>query len=111
MSSATSSVPRKSSIKRDDAVEGSGRGDESAGAADDGAQQKEVCFGDLVIFEFPNMLGDNPGVSEGAPLTIGWKHEAKNVVAVDYYEFLRQSGNKPRRRRKELVMSSTARDT
>jgi hypothetical protein len=68
-----------------------------------------VCFGDLEIFEFPNILGDNPGVSEGAPLSIAWKHESKNVVAVDYYEYLRQS--RPRRRRKELVIASAARDT
>ena len=70
---------------------------------------REVCFGDLEIYEFPNILGDNPGVSEGAPLSIGWKHESKNIVGVDYYEFLRQ--NRPRRKRKELVIQSAARDT
>lgn len=70
---------------------------------------RELCWGDLVIYEFPNILGDNPGVSEGAPLTISWKHENKNVVAVDYYEYLRQ--NRPRRRRKDLVIPSPARDT
>lgn len=72
-------------------------------------KNKEVAFSDLIIFEFPNLLGDNPGVSEGAPLTIGWKHVTKNVVAVDYYEYLRQS--RPRRKRRELVIPSAARDT
>lgn len=71
--------------------------------------KKGVCFGDLVIYEFPNILGDNPAVSDGAPLTIGWKHDSKNIVAVDYYEFLRTQ--RPRRRRKDLIIPSTARDT
>lgn len=68
-----------------------------------------VCFGDLTIYEFKNMLGDNPAVSEGAPLTIGWKHESVDVVAVDYYEFMRNQ--RPRRRRKDLIIPSTSRDT
>jgi hypothetical protein len=70
---------------------------------------KRVCWGDLEILEFPNMLGDNPGVSEGAPLTINWQHESREVVAIEYYEYLRQ--NRPRRRRKDLVMNSASRDT
>jgi len=74
-----------------------------------GGSSKDICWGDIVIFEFPNILGDNPGVSEGAPLTIGWKHESESIVAVEYYEFLRQ--NHPRRRRKDLVLSSGQRDT
>jgi hypothetical protein len=70
---------------------------------------QSVCFGDLTIYEFKNVLGDNPAVSEGAPLTIGWKHETMNVIALDYYEFLRNQ--RPRRRRKDLVIPSTSRDT
>ena len=70
----------------------------------------EVCWGDLVIYEFPNILGDNPATSDGgAPLAIDWKHEHKNTLAVDYYEFLRQTH--PRRKRKELLISGGARDT
>jgi hypothetical protein len=70
---------------------------------------KNVCFGDLVIYEFKNILGDNPAVSEGAPLTIKWKHSSKNVVALEYYEYLRIS--RPRRRRKDLQVKSAERDT
>jgi hypothetical protein len=72
-------------------------------------KKRVVCWGDLIIYEFPNMLGDNPGVSEGVPLTIGWKYDSKNTVNIDYYEFLRQSH--PRRRRRELIMKSAERDT
>jgi hypothetical protein len=70
---------------------------------------RELCFGDLTIYEFKNILGDNPAVSEGAPLSIKWKHDSKSVIAVDYYEYLRQS--RPRRKRKDLVVKSAERDT
>ena len=76
-------------------------------------RQKEIeglSWGDLEIYEFPNILGDNPGASDGgAPITIDWKHEKKSVVGVDYYEFIRKS--QPRRKRKELLMSGGQRDS
>lgn len=72
-------------------------------------RKKRVYWGDLTVYEFPNLLGDNPAVSEGVPLTIGWEHEEMNVVAIDYYEYMRQS--RPRRRRKDMIISSGARDT
>ena len=71
---------------------------------------RHIGWGDLEIYEFPNILGDNPATSDGgAPITIGWKHENKSVVAIDYYEFLRQSH--PRRKRKDLAVSGGQRDT
>jgi hypothetical protein len=70
---------------------------------------KQVRWGDLTVYEFPNLLGDNPAVSEGAPLTIGWKHSSVVVVAIEYHEYLRQ--NRPLRRRKDMIMSSASRDT
>jgi hypothetical protein len=75
----------------------------------DSGKRRGVCWGEIVILEFPNILGDNPGVSDGVPITIGWKHNSKNTVDIDYYEFLRQSH--PRRKRKELAMKSAERDT
>lgn len=83
---------------------------EGSTVSKDKKKKRGVYWGDLVIYEFPNILGDNPATSDGgAPLSIGWKHQQKNVVAVDYYEFLRQSH--PRRKRKDLVISGGARDT
>lgn len=70
---------------------------------------KSVCWGDLTVYEFPNLLGDNPAVSDGAPLTIGWTHESMRVVAIEYHEFLRQS--RPRRRRKDMIVTTAQRDT
>lgn len=71
--------------------------------------QKYLCWGDITIYEFPNILGDNPAVSNGSPLSIAWKHDSVNVVDVNLYEFFRQ-GN-PRRRKKDLVMKAGERDS
>lgn len=73
------------------------------------ALEKGVSWGEVEILVFPNILGDNPGVSYGAPLTIGWKPESKETVGVDCFEYFRQS--RPRRNRKDLMMKSTSRDT
>lgn len=73
-------------------------------------RKKTVRWGDLIVYEFPNILGDNPAVSDaGAPLTIAWTHESVNVFTVDYNEFLRQK--RPRRRRKDLIITGAQRDT
>jgi len=74
-----------------------------------GNSTTSVCWGDLTFYQFRNILGDNPGVSEGAPLSIEWKHTKESVLAIDYHEFIRQS--RPRRKRKVLIIPSGARDT
>jgi hypothetical protein len=66
-----------------------------------------VDFNNLVVFQFPTKLGIHPSIADGAALTLGWKHESKKVIDIDYYEHLRQS--RPRRKRKELIMSKTYR--
>lgn len=70
----------------------------------------EVSWGDIVIYEFPNILGDHPGRSgKGSALTIDWNHERCSTVAIDFYEYYRQSN--PRRSRKELFIPDVLRDT
>eukprot|EP00527_Entomoneis_sp_CCMP2396_P009918 CAMPEP_0198138704 /NCGR_PEP_ID=MMETSP1443-20131203/2102_1 /TAXON_ID=186043 /ORGANISM="Entomoneis sp., Strain CCMP2396" /LENGTH=154 /DNA_ID=CAMNT_0043800601 /DNA_START=43 /DNA_END=507 /DNA_ORIENTATION=- len=68
---------------------------------------KEVCWGSIVLYEFPSILGDNPSVSSGAPLTIGWKHSKTEQIGIDYYEYLRRSN--PRRTRRQLIQDAGAR--
>mmetsp|Transcript_6801 Transcript_6801/g.13468 ORF Transcript_6801/g.13468 Transcript_6801/m.13468 type:complete len:150 (-) Transcript_6801:133-582(-) len=70
----------------------------------------DLCWGDIEIYTFPNILGDNPAVSAGAPLAIDWHHMNKEVVGVEYHEYMRRKNN-PRRKRKGLMMSSAERDT
>lgn len=74
-----------------------------------GGSFNAVCWGDLIIYEFPNILGDNPAVQEGAPLTIAWKHDDISVLTVDHHAFMRQS--KPCRKRKDLILPGGVRDT
>jgi hypothetical protein len=71
--------------------------------------KKKVNFGDITVYEFPNLLGDNPAVTDGAPLTIAWKHVNVNVFTIEYNEFVKQK--RPRRRKKDMILSSSQRDT
>ena len=66
-------------------------------------------WGDITIYEFPNILGDHPGLVGGAPFTIDWTHERKSVVAVDFFEHYRCVN--PRRTRKDLLIPAVQRDT
>mmetsp|Transcript_4310 Transcript_4310/g.5665 ORF Transcript_4310/g.5665 Transcript_4310/m.5665 type:complete len:166 (+) Transcript_4310:99-596(+) len=70
---------------------------------------KELCWGDLEIYEFSSILGDNPAAAEGSPLTLSWKHQKKEVVGIDYHEYMRKSD--PRRKRKALYIPGGTRDT
>lgn len=46
--------------------------------------ERRVSFGQLEIYEFPSVLGDNPCVkSGGAPVTLGWWPIRKSIVSVD----------------------------
>jgi hypothetical protein len=49
-------------------------------------RKRRVVFGRIEIKEYSYMLGDNPSVSDGAPLTIAWKSQRKVVFEVEYYE-------------------------
>jgi hypothetical protein len=72
-------------------------------------ERQVVDFGKLVIYEFTYILGDHPNARGGAPLSIGWKHNHKNKLDVDYYEdFLRQRC--PRKSKKELLLKCVARE-
>jgi hypothetical protein len=73
------------------------------------SSRHEVKFGDLTIYEFHSILGDNPAVSDGSPLTLEWRHESQSTMPIDVHEYIRQS--RPRRKRKEMRLTSAARDT
>jgi hypothetical protein len=63
--------------------------------------KKSVRFGDLVITEFPIILGDNPAVTMGAPVTIDWEAQGEVSYKINVYESIRGT----RRRRRKLLIS------
>ncbi|GKY92434.1 hypothetical protein MPSEU_000213900 [Mayamaea pseudoterrestris] len=87
------SSPPKSILKQDDSQK---------------SLSKHVQFSDLTIFEFHSILGDNPAVSDGSPLTLDWMHESQTTLPIHIHEFAKKS--RPRRKRKEMRLSSAARD-
>jgi hypothetical protein len=46
----------------------------------------KVCFDEVEILEFNYILGDNPGVSAGAPIALGDQLQNSITLEVDYYE-------------------------
>lgn len=61
------------------------------------SRKREVRFSSIEFIYFPLKLGDNPGVSSGAPLTLGWKSIGRSTTDVDSHEDarpLRKSGDR-----------------
>jgi hypothetical protein len=66
------------------------------------AKSKRVTFGnDITIIEFPMVIGDNPGVSSGAPVQIGWVPQSTITMNLDLHEHFRE-GN--RSHKKKLIL-------
>lgn len=67
---------------------------------------KHVSFATIEIFEFPITLGDSPSVSDGPPLTIGWKPQKITALDLDYFEKFRPQ----RRHRRDLILDTSTRE-
>ena len=70
------------------------------------ALAKKVRFGELVITEFPIILGDNPAVTSGAPVTIDWTSQGEVSYKINVYESVR--GTRRRRRKLLITVSNRA---
>lgn len=64
--------------------------------------RKKVFFDEIRIQEYPIILGDNPAVSCGAPITIDWESSNCSIVDLDFFEFCRTP---QRKNRKKLILS------
>ena len=66
--------------------------------------QKVVTFGRMMQFrEYPIIVGDNPAVTRGVPIQIGWEYMPQYQLSLDEYERFREG----RRRLKfELQLES-----
>lgn len=65
-------------------------------------QKRRVAFGRLEINEHPSIMGDNPSVSDGCPLAIGWNRRRHTVFDVQYYETYNPS--EQRRSKSQLLL-------
>ena len=70
-------------------------------------ESSRVSFGSIQILTFLMEPGDNPSVTRGCPLTIGWEPLEKTISDVESYERLRPSEG--RRSSKELRLSTERR--
>mmetsp|Transcript_31204 Transcript_31204/g.47798 ORF Transcript_31204/g.47798 Transcript_31204/m.47798 type:complete len:213 (-) Transcript_31204:2018-2656(-) len=68
--------------------------------------KKQVSFHKIKIREYERILGDNPSVTSGPPISIGWGYVEEDFIrSVNEYE-----GCRPRRRTKsELIIPSFVR--
>jgi hypothetical protein len=66
------------------------------------SKSQRVAFAnDITILEFPMMIGDNPSVSSGAPIQIGWVPQSTITRNLDMYEHFREGS---RLHKKKLIM-------
>ncbi|GAX28674.1 hypothetical protein FisN_33Hh051 [Fistulifera solaris] len=66
-------------------------------------RSKKIRFSTVHIHEHLLVLGDNPAVSRGVPLTLAWESCHSKVYSVDDYERRRQ----PKKRRNSLPSAYT----
>lgn len=60
-------------------------------------KSKSVSFGSVVIHEHPIIVGCNPAVSSGVPITIGWYSVSKTEMSIIEYEAIREPERVSRR--------------
>lgn len=63
--------------------------------------KRKIHFGEVLIREYEMILGDNPCVTYGPPVTIDWDYVEYNALPVNEYEFHRP----PRRSLREMGMN------
>lgn len=52
-------------------------------------KKKSVTFGSVSVREYAIVLGDNPSVSRGAPISLGWDYFSTSMIDLDEYEIER----------------------
>jgi hypothetical protein len=77
--------------------------DESTTTTDEGSSSHQhVGFSTVEIREYPIQIGDNPSVTRGVPITIGWDHCSSYTLNLDDFELVRPA----RRLKPQLKMES-----
>mmetsp|Transcript_27821 Transcript_27821/g.42801 ORF Transcript_27821/g.42801 Transcript_27821/m.42801 type:complete len:171 (+) Transcript_27821:68-580(+) len=68
--------------------------------------ERSVRFGTIEIYEHPIILGDNPSVSAGLPITIDWDSQREFCFSIEDYEDYRLE----RRRKDEMSIPAEVRE-
>ena len=70
--------------------------------------RSNVSFQSVSVREYPRCLGDNPSVSSGPPISIGWKAQKNEEFSIDDYEAGRVRSSRcariPARKRAEILL-------
>lgn len=69
------------------------------------SKDNTISFRNIEVREYSRAIGDNPSVSAGAPMSIGWEYNDPDVLSVDEYESTRP----PRRAHHEMVVPRSVR--
>ena len=79
--------------------------------------KRKIHFGEVLVRDYAMILGDNPCVTYGPPVTIDWDYVEYNALPVDEYEFhrpprrcLRQMGMNYYRRKHLLTLAGHTED-
>ena len=54
------------------------------------AKKQKVHFGTVIINEHPIIVGCNPAVSSGVPLSIDWDRISQTIMSIQEYEIIRE---------------------
>lgn len=85
-SSRASGKPKKSILKSVSSISESSHGAGSYFTASNHSKESKLSFSSISVRVYPVLIGDNPSVTEGVPLTIGWEPSAEESFAVEEYE-------------------------
>lgn len=70
---------------------------------DSTSSKKSVCFGVIQVREYNRVLGDNPDVLFGPPISLGWDYVQREALPIEKYETTKSP------RKTSLKMSSVTR--
>lgn len=69
-------------------------------------QKQKVHFSNVEIRYYPMIIGDNPSVSDGCPVTIDWEPIGISLASLDEFENVRRN---TRRHYSDIIMDKSAR--
>jgi hypothetical protein len=85
-STSTRDKPQKSILKATSSISADSGHQNQFFTAPSGPKDTKISFNHISVRSYPVLIGDNPSVTQGVPLTIGWEHDQEESYNVDVYE-------------------------